>query len=127
LLGITGAVTFTGYVPDPDALYAASDVVLMCSRNEAMGRVTAEAMSYGKAVVAFRGGATPELITHGKNGLLYETMEAFVQSMNELVQSPERRASLGRQAADDACARFSDEAYADAVFQIYRECIKKQA
>ncbi|HEX4607557.1 MAG TPA: glycosyltransferase family 4 protein, partial [Urbifossiella sp.] len=39
-LGVTDRVEFWGYIPDPERAFLAADVALMCSRSEAMGRVT---------------------------------------------------------------------------------------
>lgn len=121
LLGVSKAVEFTGYVPDPSSLYATSDAVLMCSRNEAMGRVTAEAMSYGKPVVAFHGGATPELIRSGENGLLYNNGAELVEAMKSLVIDTAMAQNLGKRAQKEAVEKFSDEAYVAACFEIFQK------
>lgn len=125
LLGVSKAVEFTGYIPDPSSLYATSDAVLMCSRNEAMGRVTAEAMSYGKPVVAFNGGATPELIRSGKNGLLYNDEMELASAMKSLIADRAKAHFLGKQAQRDAIGRFSDEAYVAACFEIFQKVRRK--
>ena len=57
---------------DPYQVYRAADVVLMCSKFEAMGRTTAEAMATCRPVIGNNQGATPELIEHGHTGLLYQ-------------------------------------------------------
>lgn len=49
------------------------DICLMCSTNEAMGRVTIESMMSGCLTIGADAGATPELIHHGETGLLYES------------------------------------------------------
>ena len=49
--------------------YQESDVVVMCSEHEAMGRVTAEAMAFAKPVIGYNSGATPELISQGRGWL----------------------------------------------------------
>lgn len=64
-------IIFTGYISNVDNLLNETDILLMCSKNEGMGRVTVEAMAWGIPTIGFNGGATPELIEDGVNGLLY--------------------------------------------------------
>ena len=52
--------------------YRNADVVVVCSRSEAFGRVTVEAQLSGCVVIGADCGATPELITNGETGYLYE-------------------------------------------------------
>ncbi|MFS1664295.1 glycosyltransferase family 4 protein [Streptococcus sp. zg-JUN1979] len=47
------------------------DIELVCSTNEAFGRVCIEAMLHGIPVVGANTGGTAELIQHGETGLLY--------------------------------------------------------
>lgn len=69
--GLGEKVVFTGRLDDPTEVLESADVALMCSRQEAFGRVMVEGMLAGKAVIGARSGATPELIREGFNGLLY--------------------------------------------------------
>lgn len=110
-LGLRKRVLFTGYVAQPGSWYAQAKAILMCSRHEGMGRVTAEAMSYGKPVIGFKGGATPELIQHGENGFLYQTQAELIHYMRQLLDNPALCAAIGQRAFTHACATFSDEAY----------------
>jgi glycosyltransferase involved in cell wall biosynthesis len=70
-LGVADRVEFWGYIDDPYKAYLASDAVLMCSKNEAMGRVTVEAMSACRPVIGYDQAGTSEIIEHGRTGLLY--------------------------------------------------------
>ena len=71
-LDLETSVTFMGYVADPFDIYARADAVLMCSRHEAMGRVTAEGMAAGRVVIGCNSGGTKELIQDRYDGLLYD-------------------------------------------------------
>jgi glycosyltransferase involved in cell wall biosynthesis len=97
-LGVAGRAEFWGYVPDPERAFLAADCALMCSRSEAMGRVTAEAMSACRPVIGFDAGGTSELIAHGVTGQLYRG------------GAPELAACMARYAADPALARSHGEA-----------------
>lgn len=60
-----------GYKKNPFPFVKEADIVLMCSKNEAFGRVTLEAMLLGKPVIGTNTGGTKELIKNGYNGFLY--------------------------------------------------------
>jgi glycosyltransferase involved in cell wall biosynthesis len=112
-LGLSERVEFWGYIPDPERAFLAADAALMCSRNEAMGRVTVEAMSACRPVIGFASGGTPELIEHGRTGLLYQGgPDALAEAMAIYVQAPELARSHGEAAWQAARARHSTEVYA---------------
>jgi glycosyltransferase involved in cell wall biosynthesis len=64
-------IVFTGYIENVKEVYTSINCLLMCSKHEALGRVTIEAMSYGIPVIGYNGGGTVEIIRDGYNGLLY--------------------------------------------------------
>ena len=61
-----------GFVKDMNEYYQQADVALVCSRCEAFGRITIEAMKMGLPVIVSNTGANPELVKDGFNGFLYE-------------------------------------------------------
>jgi glycosyltransferase involved in cell wall biosynthesis len=111
--GTSKAIQFCGFVSNPAPVYAQSDVVLMCSRHEAMGRVTAEAMSYGKPVIGFKGGATPEIIQPGMQGEWYESVAELSDKMIQMIAYQGELKSMGNNAFERALQLFADEAYVD--------------
>jgi glycosyltransferase involved in cell wall biosynthesis len=50
-----------------------STALLVCSKFEAFGRVTVEALKTGIPVIAANSGGTKEIVEHGVNGLFYES------------------------------------------------------
>jgi len=61
----------------------------MCSTNEVMGRVTAEAMSACKPVIGYDNAGTSELIDQRYTGLLYRGgVENLAETMKEAVDNP---------------------------------------
>ncbi len=64
---------FRDFVNDPMNAISESHAVLVCSNSEAYGRVTVEAMYAGKVVIGSNSGALPEVITHNKTGLLFQS------------------------------------------------------
>ena len=106
-------VEFWGYIPDPERAFLAADVALMCSRNEAMGRVTVEAMAACRPVIGFASGGTPELIDDGRTGLLYRGgPDALAEKMAIYVDAPDLARLHGAAAWQVARARHSTEVYA---------------
>jgi glycosyltransferase involved in cell wall biosynthesis len=70
-LGIDSRVKFTGYLNDPYPAMRATDIVVICSRAEAFGRVGVEAMLFGKPVVYPKTGGAMEYMVEGRTGLSY--------------------------------------------------------
>lgn len=65
-------IKFLGTKNNIGEYYAKSDITFMCSKSEAFGRVTVEAMMAGSLVIGANTAATSELIDDNKTGLLYE-------------------------------------------------------
>ena len=64
------------------------DVVLMCSQNEALGRVTLEALAAGKLVIGYACTATKELLADGR-GVIYtpNTPEALASALKNAIHN----------------------------------------
>src|SRR5437870_315385 len=58
---------------------------------EPFGLVMIEAMACGTPVVAYRGGAVPELVEHGHNGFVVERLEDAVEAVRQLAQLSRKR------------------------------------
>ncbi|HMQ76272.1 MAG TPA: glycosyltransferase [Flavobacteriales bacterium] len=120
-LGVDDVVELKGFVKDPFPLFRGAHALLMCSRNEAMGRVTVEGMACGLPVVGHASGGTLELVNDGVNGLLYPGgAEALAERMARLATDAGLARRLGAEAARTAAGRFSVERYAGEVNEVYR-------
>jgi glycosyltransferase involved in cell wall biosynthesis len=64
-LGLQDSVALRNSTSDVLGAYQSADVSIVCSKNEAFGKVTAESILAGRPVVAFRGGGTSEILAHG--------------------------------------------------------------
>jgi glycosyltransferase involved in cell wall biosynthesis len=118
-LGLEHAVEFRGWVDDPIGVFAESDAALMCSRHEAFGRTTAEAMAIGRAVIGRDSGGTPELIEDGVTGLLYRGgPEDLARKMEILIDSPELARRIGEAAWEKAVREYSVELYVDRIHDV---------
>jgi glycosyltransferase involved in cell wall biosynthesis len=96
-LGVAEHVIFTGYREDMPALFAASDVFALPSFEEPFGLVFAEAMAMKKPVVALDAGGAPEVVEHGRSGLLSAPHDAAGLDRNllTLLLDPDLRARMG--------------------------------
>ena len=119
-LGLEGRVRFLGLLPDAYGLLKAADVVLTCSRKDALGRVAVEAMYASRPVVGTRSGGTPELIREGFNGFLYEPGDAkdLARQLRKLADKPGLAAELGANGRRWALERFSEKRLADDLWAI---------
>ncbi|MDE2367559.1 MAG: glycosyltransferase [Burkholderiales bacterium] len=69
-----------------------------------------EALACGRPVVAPRVGQLPELVAHGRTGLLYRVDDAqdCRDAVLALLDDPDRRAAMGRRARESVAARGWD-------------------
>jgi glycosyltransferase involved in cell wall biosynthesis len=112
-MGVEDRVHFVEFRQNPLGLVAGADVALMCSRSEALGRVTVEAMKLGLPVVGGAAGATPELVRDGWNGLLYEPgdVEALSDRIKLLYNDRAESSAMGRRGQAWAMETFNREVY----------------
>lgn len=121
--GVADRIIFAGYRYDVPRLTAAMDLTVNTSWNEAMGVARIESLAMGVPTVSFDGGGSPEVIRDGVTGYLapFPNTRALANRIVELLRDPARRKAMGLAAREDALARFSLEAKADAYERIYRE------
>lgn len=65
-------IRFLGRIPESEELFLQGRVFVLPSLSEGLPQAALEAMSYGLPVVATRVGGIPEVVEHGKTGLLVE-------------------------------------------------------
>lgn len=96
---------------------------------EAFGLVVAEAMAAGVAPIASTQGALPELVTDGRDGLLFPAgdVEALAGALCRVVQSPDWFDQLGRNALQTFERRFHPDANIGRLEEIYRFAIEHPA
>lgn len=99
---------------------------LMCSRSEGFGLVTAEYMHGRLGVIASNSGSCPELITDGKEGLLYESGNAksLAKCILRFYQDRELLISCSKAAQMKARQNFTSEENAKQIFELYQTVIK---
>jgi len=100
-------VHFAGWT-DPAPFYQRASVVAVPSQwPENLPYVILEAMSFGVTVLASKVGGAPELIEHGRTGVLFEAgnPEAFASALRALIANPEAQelGNAGRRYIEAEC------------------------
>jgi len=75
-LGIRHRVVFTGFVSDMDSVYLGADLLIQTSTWEGTPMCLLEARAYGLPVIAPAVGGNIDVVTSGKDGLLYPVGDA---------------------------------------------------
>lgn len=116
---------FPGFVREMPEMMAMLDLVTLTSEEESFGRVLIEAMAASRPVVATRGGGVAEVVVDGETGLLVPMgdVERIASAMASLLADPGLRRAMGEAGRQRAIARFSIEAHARKVEDLYREIL----
>jgi len=95
---LAGEVTFAGKVADQEIndFYSACDAFLFPNENQTWGLAVLEAMACGRSVLVSQGAAIHEILTDGKDALLFPARDpaALAQKIETLVTHPQERATI---------------------------------
>ncbi len=118
-------ITITGPVPHKDmpAYYSLMDVFVHPSLRDGMPNALLEAMACEKAVIATPVGGTKEVLVDGKNGVIVNVNDAtmLAEKILGLLDDPEQRARLGKNARELILSRFTPEKELEANLNVYRK------
>jgi glycosyltransferase involved in cell wall biosynthesis len=120
-LGVSEHVIFTGHRTDMAALMAACDVFALPSMEEPFGLVFLEAMAMKKPVIAFNSGGAPEVVEHGRSGLLSPVgdRQALASNLRLVLRDTHLRAKLGEHGRREVEARFTPQRMAADTARMY--------
>jgi glycosyltransferase involved in cell wall biosynthesis len=120
-LQMADRVIFTGNRNDTPMLYAAMDVFVLPSLQEAFPMVILEAMACGVPIVATRVGDVAEIIEPGKTGLLVETKDvmALQAAIEEVLTHQNEAERMSSAALARAEKNFSSVAMAKQYYVLY--------
>ena len=124
--GLSDHVLLTGFWQDIPSLMQALDIAVLTSRGEAFGLVMIEAMANGLPFVGSRSGAIPEVVEHGRNGLLFEPgdPEDLARTLMELAGDPAKRSRMGTEARKTFEDRFTLDREVQETEELYRSLIR---
>jgi glycosyltransferase involved in cell wall biosynthesis len=128
-LGVRENVMFLGQRSDMPALLAASDVFVLPSFEEPFGLVFAEALAMKRPVLALANGGAPEVVDHGKSGLLSDPddHEALANNLATLLRDQPLRARMGEYGRQQVEARFTAERMAGDVARVYASLLSSRS
>ena len=114
---------------DLKVLRAESDIALMCSTSEALGRVTIEGMMSGCLVVGADAGATPELVCDGDTGLLYRAGDpkSLASRIKWAIENPDSAQSIALKGQHWAISNpaFDRKHYIEEIIALYEKVLMK--
>ena len=120
-------VKFWGQVSDVRKIRNLNDIELVCSKSEAFGRVTLEAMLNGLIVIGANTGGTKELIKNTKTGYLYKynNIDDLSEKIKLVINSSEKENIDIVQNAQKFAEEFSVENNAEKVYKLFKKIAKK--
>ncbi len=129
-LGLEKRIRFMGEIsPDEvDAELSAAEVVVTPTlRPEPFGLIGPEAMAHGKPVVAFTGGATPEWLQNGRNGVILSerSASALAAVMSSLFSNRPEMQHMGKHGQMIWRESFSEEVYVRRLCASFERIISK--
>lgn len=112
-------ITFLGFRDDLAEIFRASDLFVIPSRSETLGMVVLEAMASGLPVIGTNSGGIPDIITHNKNGLLFEPREYKTLSdlILELYHKKEKRESIAKNGLEKVCSNYNEKIQTQKFFE----------
>ena len=118
------SVRFLGWQDDVERLYAAADIVVLCSDNEGMPVTLIEAASAGLPAVATDVGSTREVVAHQKTGLLVGKSDtALAEGVRILLEDRDLLKSMGFAAKVRAEKHFGIEKLIFGYSELYKSLL----
>jgi glycosyltransferase involved in cell wall biosynthesis len=108
-LGLREVVHFVGWQRQMERVYPDLDALVLTSKNEGTPVVLIEAMACGVPVVATRVGGVPDVVEHGRTGLLVPAndVEGVASAVLDLLEDRRQAQRLGRAGRESVRERFS--------------------
>ncbi len=130
-LGLTDRVVIKERVTEIEDYLQAADIGLFTSEIESFGLSILEGMYFGCPSVAMNVGGIPEVIDNSTGALTnFGDIDAFVNSVETLMNDPDRRATIGNAAKARAREQFSAAVIVPRYEDLYRRVLlssKKQS
>jgi len=118
--GLDEQLHYFGFIDNPVRFVNCFDVIVLTTYAETFGLVVIEAMHEGVAVVATNAGGVPEIISHDKDGLLFEpgNAEELAEALARLYKDIDLRQALAKAGQVTAKSRFSEQGHFTELKQI---------
>ena len=118
---LTNYLKFINFVDSPMSYMPFFDLVILPTYEETFGLVVAEAMIMGVPVIGSDAGGVPEIISHGTNGLLFETKNSsdLSKKIDMLYENKTLREQLVSNAYEYAYKRYDYDKHFDRLEEIF--------
>lgn len=128
-LGVTDRLCFTGFRQDILALMQSFEIFVMPSHLEGLGTAVLDAMALGKPVVAAQAGGIPEVVHHGRTGLLVPPRDAaaLAEAIGFLLHHPEQCQAFGLAGRQRVAQHFTATQMASRTCDIYARLLTHAA
>lgn len=122
-LGVSDRLAMLPFTEDIHGAYAAAHVHVTCSRHEALGSATIEAMAHGLPVVGARSGGTPEIVEEGRTGFLYDPddVAGLAAALGRIDDDRAAAAAIGARGRTAVEGRFTPAAVVDQLLGVMAE------
>ena len=122
-----GTVFFAGFIERVErALWAMDAQINASTESEGTSLSLLEGMSLGLPTIASDYGGNPWLVTDGENGLLFPSRDSqsMAKAMAYLMDRPEERREMGRQARERFQTSFTGQVFAKNIENVYQGVLK---
>ena len=118
-------VRFLGYQKDVEIFLNESDIFCMCSKSEAFGRTTVEAMLSGNLVIGANTAGTKDLIDDGVTGIYYEqgNAEDLCEKMLAAINNKSKSKEIAESGRQYMFENMSAERNAEEIYNLYMEIL----
>ena len=125
-LGLTDEVAFVGAVSDTAPILLSSDISFTCSRMEAFGRVTVEAMMAGCLVIGANTGGTSEIIQNCETGILYrrESTSDLAERILFALRNVDKSRRIAEKGKREALEKYTALRNAREIDALYRRAVQ---
>jgi glycosyltransferase involved in cell wall biosynthesis len=124
--GIEGRFRFPGFRKDFPAMIRDADLFVLPSFTEGLPNVVLEAFAQERAVIATSVGGTPEVVEHGRSGILLQDPsdpDAMAAAILDLLRDAELRRHMGTAGKDDVRRKFNYESQTAAYEKLYADVL----
>jgi glycosyltransferase involved in cell wall biosynthesis len=128
-LDVFEQIAFLDFVDKPQAIMQLCDCVVLATYMETFGLVLPEAMRAGIAVIGSNAGGVPEIIEHGRTGLLFEARNAEDLKVQILKLYSDRNLlhKLATQGMQKADSEFNGDMHFARLLAIFQKLIPAKA
>ncbi len=128
-LGLADMVVFCGHRPDPESLFAMSDVTVLTSEREGLPRVLVQSLASGVPMILNDLPGIREVLQHGQNGVIVpaDNIDETVEQLLKLLGNDLALRQLKKGAAETDVSEWDMACFGQRTTKLYRpSCSENQ-